>query len=116
TRRRDPHACERGVIRIVLLKCAAGGDPMIHESSSSLSAASIDDLAYTAVFSADEATRSEARRQIHQRARKAGAVPASISPLYQAIGRGDVTRRFTVPAFNIRALTYYVARSLFRTA
>jgi fructose/tagatose bisphosphate aldolase len=89
---------------------------MIHESSSSLSAASIDDLAYTAVFSGNEATRSEARRQIHERARKAGAVPASIYPLYQAIGRGEVTRRFTVPAFNIRALTYDVARALFRAA
>ncbi len=90
---------------------------MIHNDLQSLkSAGSIDDLAYTAVFSSDEATKAEARRQIHLRARAAGAVPSSIAPLYKAIGRGEVTRRFTVPAFNIRALTYDVARALFRAA
>ncbi|HEX2834335.1 MAG TPA: class II fructose-bisphosphate aldolase [Thermoanaerobaculia bacterium] len=79
-------------------------------------ASSIDELAYTAVFSSDEATKTEARRQIHLAARAAGAIPTSIFPLYQAIGRGEVTRKFTVPAFNIRALTYDVARALFRAA
>jgi fructose/tagatose bisphosphate aldolase len=33
-----------------------------------------------------------------------------------AIGRSQVSRRFTVPAFNIRALTYDSARALFRAA
>ena len=49
-------------------------------------------------------------------ARRRGAVSSSIYPLYMAIGRGEVTRRFTVPAFNIRALTYDSARALFRAA
>ncbi|MEO8378689.1 MAG: class II fructose-bisphosphate aldolase [Acidobacteriota bacterium] len=90
---------------------------MIHESLESLrSAGSIDDLIHTAVFSGDAATKAEARREIHLRARRAGAVPASISDLYGAIGRGQITRKFTVPAFNIRALTYDVARALFRAA
>jgi len=89
---------------------------MIHESSDSLQQASIDDLVYTAVFSGDAATKAEARKQIHLRARQSGAVPSSILPLYRALGRGEVTRRFTVPAFNIRALTYDVARALFRAA
>ncbi|HVE71815.1 MAG TPA: class II fructose-bisphosphate aldolase [Thermoanaerobaculia bacterium] len=75
-----------------------------------------DDLVYTAVFSGDADAKAEARRQIHLRARQAGAVPASIASLYKAIGRGEVTRKFTVPAFNIRALTYDVARALFRVA
>jgi len=90
--------------------------PTIHENASSLQSASIDDLAYTAVFAADTATKNEARKQIHQRARKAGAVPSSIFPLYHAIGHGELTRAFTTPAFNIRALTYDVARALFRAA
>ncbi len=77
---------------------------------------SIDDLVHAAVFSGDAAAKAEARKQIHLRARQAGAVPSSIAPLYRAIGSGEVTRRFTVPAFNIRALTYDVARSLFRVA
>jgi fructose/tagatose bisphosphate aldolase len=90
---------------------------VIHESVSSLNnAESVDDLVYTAVFSGDAATKAEARKQIHLRARRAGAVPSSIFPLYQAIGRGEVDRLFTVPAFNIRALTYDVARALFRAA
>ena len=89
---------------------------MIHESLDSLkNAASIDDLAYTAVFSPNAETKAEARKQIHLRARKAGAVSSSIYPLYMAIGRGEV-RPFTVPAFNIRALTYDSARALFRAA
>jgi fructose/tagatose bisphosphate aldolase len=89
---------------------------MIHNDVRSLSNASIDDLVYTAVFTSDAATKAEARKQIHLLARRSGAVPSSILPLYQAHGRGEVTRKFTVPAFNIRALTYDVARALFRAA
>jgi fructose/tagatose bisphosphate aldolase len=95
---------------------------MIHENVPSLNdavanggTAAIDDLAYTAVFSSDAATKAEARRQIHTRARQSGAVASSIYPLYSAIGRGEV-RSFTAPAFNIRALTYDTARALFRAA
>ncbi|HEX8153845.1 MAG TPA: aldolase, partial [Thermoanaerobaculia bacterium] len=90
---------------------------MIHESLESLSkTASIDDLAYTAVFSSNEAVKAEARKQIHLRARQSGAIASSIYPLYMAMGRGEVPAGFTVPAFNIRALTYDTARALFRAA
>lgn len=77
---------------------------------------SIDDLVHTAVFSSDAAAKADARKQIHLRARQAGAVPSSIFPLYDAIGRGELKPAFTVPAHNIRALTYDVARALFRAA
>ncbi|MDH5768276.1 MAG: class II fructose-bisphosphate aldolase, partial [Nitrospirota bacterium] len=43
-----------------------------------------------------------------------GAVPASIQGLYEEIGR--IYPGFTVPAINIRGLTYDVARALFRKA
>jgi fructose/tagatose bisphosphate aldolase len=76
----------------------------------------IDALVYTAVFSSDAAAKADARKQIHLLARQQGAVPSSILPLYQALGRNEIARRFTVPAFNIRALTYDVARALFRAA
>jgi fructose/tagatose bisphosphate aldolase len=90
---------------------------MIHDSVKSLeSARSVDDLVYTAVFSKDAETKAEARKQIHLRARRSGAVPSSIYPLYMAMGRGEVDGKFTVPAFNIRALTYDAARALFRAA
>jgi len=89
---------------------------MIHHDSSALANASIDDLAYTAVFSSDAAAKAEARRQIHLRARQSGAVSTSIHPLYRALGNSEIERKFTVPAFNIRSLTYDVARALFRAA
>jgi len=75
----------------------------------------IDQIVRVAVFGDGEA-KAGARRTIHLEARKRGAVSSSIFPLYAAIGRGEVTRRFTVPAFNIRALTYDSARALFRAA
>src|SRR6267143_6100596 len=75
----------------------------------------IDRLVREAVFGDGDA-KSKARKEIHLEARKRGAVSSSIFPLYSAIGRGEVSRRFTVPAFNIRALTYDSACALFRAA
>jgi fructose/tagatose bisphosphate aldolase len=76
----------------------------------------IDDLVRTAVFSSDSTAKADARKNIHMLAREHGAIPSSILPLYRALGRGEISRTFTVPAFNIRALTYDVARALFRAA
>ena len=75
----------------------------------------IDSVVRDAVFG-DANAKAAARKQIHVEARKAGAASATIFPLYMAIGRGEMPRRFTVPAFNIRALTYDTARALFRAA
>jgi fructose/tagatose bisphosphate aldolase len=75
----------------------------------------IDKLVRDAVFG-DEQTKANARREIHMQARKSGAASASIWPFYRAIGRGEVDPKFTVPAFNIRALTYDSARAMFRAA
>jgi fructose/tagatose bisphosphate aldolase len=44
-----------------------------------------------------------------------GVVPASINELYMARGRGEVSG-FTVPAVNIRGMTYHTARALFKAA
>ena len=77
---------------------------------------SIDGLVRTAVFSTNADEKAEARKQIHLRARQNGAISSSILPLYRALGRNEIARKFTVPAFNIRALTYDVARALFRAA
>jgi fructose/tagatose bisphosphate aldolase len=74
----------------------------------------IDRIVHLAVFG-EGIAKAEARKTIHLEARRRGAVPSSVYPFYMAIGRGE-TRRFTVPAFNIRALTYDSARALFRAA
>jgi fructose/tagatose bisphosphate aldolase len=43
-------------------------------------------------------------------------VPASIHSLYLARGRGEVPPTFTVPAINLRALSFEAARAVFRVA
>jgi len=45
-----------------------------------------------------------------------GIVPASIHTLYLARGRGDMPCNYTVPAINLRALSFYAARAVFRSA
>ena len=75
----------------------------------------VDQLVHTAVFGDGDA-KAGARRTIHMEARRRGVVSSSIYPLYMAFGRNEIERLFTVPAFNIRALTYDAARALFRVA
>lgn len=75
----------------------------------------VDQLVHTAVFGEGDA-KAGARRTIHMEARRRGAVSSSIYPFYMAFGRNEIGRLFTVPAFNIRALTYDAARALFRVA
>jgi fructose/tagatose bisphosphate aldolase len=45
-----------------------------------------------------------------------GAIPASIHELYLARGRGEIPNSFTVPAINLRMLSFDSARSVFRAA
>jgi fructose/tagatose bisphosphate aldolase len=73
----------------------------------------VDDLVRTAVFGGE--ARPEARRSIREAAASLSILPASILPLYEARGRGEISG-FTVPAVNIRALAYDTARAAFRAA
>ncbi len=72
----------------------------------------IDNLIYNAIFSKEKA---KFRGILKREARKRGIIPASIYPLYQRIARGELSG-FTVPAFNLRMLTYDFARAIFRSA
>ncbi|MDD5370226.1 MAG: class II fructose-bisphosphate aldolase [Anaerolineaceae bacterium] len=47
---------------------------------------------------------------------KLGIYPASIQDLYMARGRGDVPPVFTVPAINLRVLSFDAARAVFHAA
>ena len=73
----------------------------------------IDDLAWTAAFSEDRLTRDAARWVIIEAARRLGLWLASIQELYEARARDEYIG-VTVPAINIRCLTYDVARAVFR--
>ncbi len=74
----------------------------------------LDSLVWTAVFGKGE-SRDECRRTIREAARELGILPASILPLYEARGRGEISG-FSVPAINIRILSYDTARAAFRAA
>jgi hypothetical protein len=75
----------------------------------------IDMLVYSAFFSQNEAVKIQSRNIIREAAAASGIIPTSIQPLYKAIGKGEVSG-FTVPAMNVRALTYDFARVVFRIA
>jgi len=80
-----------------------------------LRADGIRDLAWTAAFTTDEATAGAAQWLVWESAQALGARSASIQDLYMARARGEV-HGFTVPAINIRAQTFDMARVVFETA
>ncbi|MDQ6886028.1 MAG: class II fructose-bisphosphate aldolase [Gemmatimonadota bacterium] len=84
------------------------------ERAESLRSDAMDAMVRDAVFG-DEAGREHARWLVWEIAQAAGVHPWSINDLYLARGRGE-THGFTVPAINVRAMTYDTARSIFRTA
>ena len=75
----------------------------------------IDDLVYTLVFSPDPDTQEAAGFLIRRGAVALGILQASIQSLYMALGRKELGG-FTVPAINIRGITYDVAQAVFRAA
>ena len=75
----------------------------------------IRDLAWTSAFAADEATVDAARWIVWEASQELGAHSASIQDLYLARSRGEV-HGFTVPAINLRAQTFDMARTIFETA
>ena len=79
-----------------------------------LASPEMDDLVRAAVFG-DQDTRDNARWLIWEIGQNVGVVPSSIHDLYLARGRGE-TGGYTVPAINVRGMSYDTARSIFRTA
>lgn len=80
-----------------------------------LRADGIRDLAWTAAFATDPATVEAAQWLVWECAQALGARSASIQDLYMARARGEVMG-FTVPAINIRAQTFDMARVVYETA
>jgi fructose/tagatose bisphosphate aldolase len=74
----------------------------------------MDRLARAAVFGSQD-EREYARWLLWEIGQSVGVQPASIHDLYMARGRGEI-RGFTVPAINVRGLSYDTGRSIFRTA
>ncbi|MCR4277081.1 MAG: class II fructose-bisphosphate aldolase [Candidatus Roizmanbacteria bacterium] len=73
----------------------------------------IDELIYSAIFSPDESVKKSSRTSIRKLAEEKGIKLASINDLYMSIGQGKVSG-FTVPAINVRTLTYDLVRQVFQ--
>ena len=67
------------------------------------------------VVSDDSSKKKELSKKILDAARKEGVYPCSINEFYAARGKGKFGG-FTVPAINLRSMTYDLARSIFRVA
>jgi len=76
----------------------------------------IDKLIYTAVFG-NEKEKQYSRWLIKVIALELDAIPSSIHDLYiEGMGKEKIDRWFTVPAMNIRGMTYDVMRQIFKIA
>jgi fructose/tagatose bisphosphate aldolase len=78
-------------------------------------ALSIDKLAMEMISTDDIAAKKALAKKISGLAYKKGIYPSSIHELYMAFGKGEV-KGFTVPAVNLRSMTYDLARAMFRVA
>jgi fructose/tagatose bisphosphate aldolase len=80
-----------------------------------VSSNAIDDMIEKAIFSGDPEVKKDSRKQIRQLASASGIYLASIQGLYEAAARRVYSNK-TVPAINIRGLTYLTARAIFKSA
>ena len=96
-----------GVIEITAEGVKVGDEKKLREEL-------IDRLVETALFGEPE-TALKSRWIIRKAAEELGAVPSSIQELYDAMGRGEAGG-FTVPAINLRTLTYDMARAVYQAA
>lgn len=81
----------------------------------SISPDKIEPLVKEAALALDAQAKEKAQRAIRELASSCGIFPASIQGLYEAAGKG-LYSGVTVPAINIRGITYDVARAVFRAA
>lgn len=71
-------------------------------------------LELTLTDNADE--KKKIAKKITDLAYKKGIYASSINEFYMARGKGEVQPTFTVPAINLRTLTYDLAKAIFRVA
>jgi fructose/tagatose bisphosphate aldolase len=91
------------------------GERLVIDDERAFRDSGIRDLAWTAAFSEDDDTRAAAQWLVWEASQELGARSASIQKLYEARGRGEVSG-FTVPAINLRAQTFDMARTVFEAA
>ena len=75
----------------------------------------IDESVMELTMTDDPAKKRESAKLIFDAAHREGIFPSSIHGFYMARGRGEFGG-FTVPAINLRSMTYDLARRIFRVA
>ncbi|HLG29722.1 MAG TPA: class II fructose-bisphosphate aldolase [Candidatus Brocadiales bacterium] len=113
-----PKCCE-GVVEIKncikgIIEVQGDGNIKILDENK-LRTEKLDGMVGCAVFSKDADTINISRWLIRIAASKLGIKSSSIQGLYEAMGK-KAYKGFTVPAINIRGLTYDVARAVIRAA
>ncbi len=101
----------KGVERAVSI----GGEKVEIKDNNLLKNEIIDKLIFTAIFGESIELKAKARYLIKLIAKSLGIKLASIHQLYSAIGRNELGG-FTVPAMNLRGLSYDSARAFLRAA
>jgi fructose/tagatose bisphosphate aldolase len=91
------------------------GNRLVIDDEARFRAEAIRDLAWTAAFTTDEPTAEATRWLVWEASQALGARSASIQGLYMARSRGEVSG-FTVPAVNLRAQTFDMARTFLAAA
>ncbi len=91
------------------------GDRVVIEDEAAFRDRGTRDLAWTATFSQDPGTVEAARWIVWEASQNLHAQSASIHDLYMARAAGEI-HGFTVPAINIRAQTFDMARVIYETA
>ncbi len=91
----------------------SGGGVHVKDAST-LQTEATDRLVWQAVFGS-QSEKDAARWLLWELGQVAGARPASITGIYMARARGECSG-FTVPAMNLRMMTYDTARAVMRTA
>jgi fructose/tagatose bisphosphate aldolase len=93
----------------------SNGASIVLKSPQKFVDSTLDQLVVNAVFGESEEVRSAVRWIIRRAGLELGVVPSSIQGLYEARA-GKECKGFTVPAINVRGLSYDVARAVFRAA
>lgn len=76
----------------------------------------MDNLILDLTLTENSEDKKTISKKIFDIAYKNGIYPSSINEFYRARGRGEFPGNFTVPAINLRVLTYDLAKAIFRVA
>ena len=76
----------------------------------------MDKLVLDLVLNDNKEEKEKAAKKIKDIAYKNGIYPSSINEFYRARGKGQTPVNFTVPAINLRVMTYDLAKAIFRVA